>query len=57
MKILHTADLHLGAKNSRLPLQKQRIMKEEELVLLQKLFEKAKQDNFDALIIAGDLFH
>lgn len=57
MKILHTADLHLGAKNSKLPLQKQRIMKEEELVLLQKLFEKAKQDNFDALIIAGDLFH
>lgn len=57
MKILHTADLHLGTKNLKLPLQKQRIMKEEELALLQQLFERAKTESFDVIVIAGDLFH
>lgn len=57
MKILHTADIHLGAKNSRLPVDKQSIIKSESLMLIQKFFEDAYKDDYDVILICGDLFH
>lgn len=57
MKILHMADLHLGAKNNKLPSDKQSQMKSESLMQVQTLFEMAKNDNYDVILICGDLFH
>lgn len=57
MKILHTADLHLGVKNAKLSLEKQKILKEEQLLQVKELFEIATKENYDFLIISGDLFH
>ena len=57
MKILHMADLHLGAKNSKLPSDKQSQMKSESLLQLQQLFNIAKDENYDVILICGDLFH
>lgn len=56
MKILHIADLHLGAKNSKLPKEKQDVLKDEMLENLHYLFcDNAQQ--FDVCLICGDLFH
>lgn len=57
MKILHTADIHIGAKNSRLPALKQQILKEENILQLNSLFTKLHDEHYDMMIIAGDLFH
>lgn len=57
MKILHTADIHLGAKNSRIPIDKQSIIKSENLMLIQNLFDMAYKDDYDIVLICGDLFH
>ena len=57
MKILHIADLHLGVQNKKLPLDKQNIIKNEMLVQVENLFDKAKLENFDVVLICGDLFH
>lgn len=56
MKFLHIADLHLGAKNSKLP-------KEQQTILTEQMFEKCHYffntiaTDFDAVVICGDLFH
>ena len=56
MKFLHIADLHLGAKNSKLP-------KDQQSVLADEMFEKCHYffntiaSEFDAVVICGDLFH
>ncbi len=52
-KILHTADLHLGAKNVRLPIKQQRQLSYEHLSALPVLF----QTDCDVVLICGDLFH
>ena len=56
MKLLHIADLHLGAKNSGLAREKQLAIKEKSLQELDELFCDAKKD-FDCVLICGDLFH
>ena len=57
MKILHTADIHIGAKNSKLPSDKQMIMKSENLYQIEQLFILAIKECYDAILICGDLFH
>lgn len=57
MKILHTADIHLGVKNGRLSSEKQAQMRSESILQVQDLFAVAKQNNFDVVLICGDLFH
>lgn len=57
MKILHTADVHLGAKNIRLTLDRQAFLKEQQLKLLKAMFDRAYDEDFDAILICGDLFH
>ncbi len=57
MKILHTADLHLGAKNIKLPLDKQTEIRNEQNLLITRLFDKAYQNEYDVILICGDLFH
>jgi len=50
MKILHTADWHLGKrleKFSRLP---------EQVLVMQEIVKIADEENVDAVIVAGDLF-
>ena len=57
MKILHTADLHLGAKNIRLNLDKQNILKNQQNLLVSQLFDSAYSKDYDVVLICGDLFH
>ena len=57
MKILHCADLHLGVKNSKLPIDKMQILENEQIVATHNLFDKAIDDGYDIVIIVGDLFH
>ncbi|MBQ8444647.1 MAG: metallophosphoesterase family protein [Clostridia bacterium] len=56
MKILHIADLHLGAKNSKLPKEKQDVLRDEMLENCYKLFNE-QGAKFDVCLICGDLFH
>ena len=57
MKILHTADLHLGAPmRALLPPREQRLRREELLSAFTRLLETAKKEGCAAVIIAGDLF-
>lgn len=57
MKILHTADIHLGAKNSKLSLDKRNLLRSEQTLHLRELFATADKDKFDVILICGDLFH
>ena len=57
MKILHTADIHLGVKNIKLPLERQTEIRNEQNLLITKLFQKAYQEDYEAVLICGDLFH
>lgn len=57
MKILHISDIHLGVKNGKLNLDKQILMKNEQISQLVELFDKAYKDDFDIILICGDLFH
>lgn len=57
MKILHSADWHLGAKNLRLPTVQQQLLKEETMEDIHRFFEFAKSRDFDIVLIVGDLFH
>jgi exonuclease SbcD len=50
MKILHTADWHIGKKLDQYPRL------EEQRLVLAELCEIAERDNVDAVIVAGDLF-
>ncbi len=57
MKILHTADLHLGAPmRACLPPREQKLRREELLSSFLRLLETAKKEGCAAVIIAGDLF-
>lgn len=57
MKILHMADVHLGVKNSKLPSDKQLLMKSEMTNDMSRLFELATKEEYDVVLICGDLFH
>lgn len=57
MKILHSADWHLGMKNLKLPTSQQHLIKDEMLMQVQDLFRKANREDFDVILICGDLFH
>jgi len=50
MKILHTADWHLGKRLERFPRL------EEQKAVLQEICEIAEQEKVDAVLVAGDLF-
>lgn len=56
MKFLHIADLHLGAKNSKLPKDKQADLTDEMFEKCHYFFNSIAPD-FDAVVICGDLFH
>lgn len=57
MKFFHVADLHLGAKNRMLTVERQELLKSERIEALKDFFLQAKEENVDFVIIAGDLFH
>lgn len=56
IKILHTADLHLGKSFSGLERTKSDIRKKELRQTLSRIIELAKAEDVDAVLIAGDLF-
>jgi DNA repair protein SbcD/Mre11 len=55
MKILHTADLHLGMKFAGYPEVQQELC-EARFATLEKLVETANGENCDLFAVAGDLF-
>lgn len=59
IKILHTADLHLGMKFARYNLKPevQERLVEARFETLASLVEIANKQDSDLLVIAGDLFH
>lgn len=56
VKILHTADLHIGAAESFLGARAQS-RQAETLITFEKIVNLAKENNVDILLIAGDLFN
>ncbi len=57
MKILHTADLHLGAINKKLNSSQRKTVLSEQLKLCSDLFTYAKDNNIQLVLVSGDLFH
>lgn len=56
MKIIHTADNHLGMPLTSLPLEKAIIRSEERLAAFSKIIDYTISSKGDMLIISGDLF-
>ncbi len=56
MKILHTADLHLGARFGMLGQEKGAAQRSQLLKTLELIGQTAVSERVDAVIIAGDLF-
>lgn len=56
MKFLHIADLHIGAKNSKLPKAQQTVLTDEMFEKIHYFFNTIAPE-FDAVVICGDLFH
>lgn len=57
MKILHTADLHLGAPmRTHLPPREAKLRRDELLSVFARLLQLARAEGCAAFIIAGDLF-
>lgn len=57
MKILHTADIHLGVVNGKLPIEKQTVFRNNRNISIEILFNEAIKENYDVVLICGDLFH
>lgn len=57
MKILHTADIHLGVKNIKLSIEKQVEIRNEQNLQIKELFSRAYDEDYDVVLICGDLFH
>ena len=57
MKILHTADIHLGVKNTKLPQDRQNLLKDESIYNIRNFFDMAKREEYEVILICGDLFH
>ena len=56
IKVLHCADVHLGASESSLGILAEN-RKAETLICFEKIINLAKDKNVDILLIAGDLFN
>lgn len=56
IKLLHSADLHLGGAFRGLPPEKAAELRREQLRLPRRLAELAIQENVDLVLLAGDLF-
>lgn len=56
LKILHTADLHLGKPYPFLNIAKQKAMQAEQERLFSQIIRIAAQEKVDFLVLAGDLF-
>ncbi len=57
MKILHTADLHLGAPlRAHLPPREAKLRRDELLSTLHRILQFSRTEQCDAVILAGDLF-
>ncbi len=57
MKILHTADLHLGAPmRTHLPPREAKLRRDELMSVFSRLLQLARAEGCAAVIIAGDLF-
>lgn len=57
MKIVHIADVHLGASNRKLSSSLQKSLKLENANRLKLVFEYADKIKAGAIVISGDLFH
>ncbi|MCD6449576.1 MAG: exonuclease SbcCD subunit D [Thermotogaceae bacterium] len=55
MKILHTADWHIGLKSWK--VEKETDRTEEILNSLEQILEGAKKENVDLIVVAGDVLH
>jgi len=57
VRLIHCADIHLDATmESRLPLEKARLRRQEVLHSFLQLFDIAKEQKADVILVAGDLF-
>ncbi len=57
MKILHTADIHLGSKiESKFPREKSNIRKKELLESFRKMIEYANESDIKIILLSGDVF-
>ncbi len=56
MKFLHTADLHLDSSFSLSSATDAAVRRQRQRDLLREIFEIAKQESCDMLLVAGDLF-
>ena len=55
IKIVHTADLHIGLEYGRFPSISDKL-KEERLAALRLIVERANKESAHAIVVAGDLF-
>lgn len=57
MKLIHTADIHLGSKiNTRLDDYKAKIRQDEVLHSFDRLIQYAKENDIKVILLAGDIF-
>ncbi len=56
LRILHTADLHLGAEFSSLPGEKKSIRQVELIITCENIFKICHDNKIDLLLLAGDVF-
>ena len=56
MKFLHTADLHLDSAFCSVGVTDAQALRERQRSILKKIFETAKTEDCDMILIAGDLF-
>ena len=56
IKLIHTADLHLGSPIAGLPEEVASELREELFTTLAKICELAESERADAILISGDLF-
>ena len=57
VKILHTADLHIGMKFNGYPEPIRGKLQEARIEVLARMIQRANEENCDLFVIAGDLFH
>jgi DNA repair exonuclease SbcCD nuclease subunit len=56
LKLLHTADLHLGCEFSQLPPDDRRKLARARLAVVEPILALAQQYDVDAVLLAGDIF-
>ena len=56
MKIIHTADIHLGSKINSFPKDVSTVRKEELRNSFRRMVDFAKQNGVQVVLISGDLF-